>query len=586
MKKLMPYEKFGLINKTFKGKHSNEGRINQKERLQRENEFFLSFIARRTWGKSDLKAALREITRESAELIRTERVSIWWYNDDCSIISCYDLYERSKNRHSEGEVLHSKDFPFYTASHREGEIIAVNDVFRDSRTAQIPYEYFNMHNIKSLMDTPIWLHDRICGLLSFEQVGEKRKWSLADERMASSMAALVSLCVETSEREKAEKALRESEGKYRKLAESTDSIPWEFDILNDRWTYVAPQVERILGYSPEEWTDLQFWAERVHPDDRQWATQYCEECTSRGEDHVFEYRFIRKDGSVAWLYDDVSLELDQGKPVKLRGFMVDITERKKAEEELREFSVELEKKVSERTAQLEAVNRELEAFTYSVSHDLRAPLRAVEGFARIVMEDYGDKLDDEGRRLLQIIYDNTQQMDQLITDLLVLSQATRREIRRVEVDMAALAHSGYVEAAPPGVRDTFELHLNQIPQATGDPNLLKQVWYNLLSNAVKYTMPREERHIELGGYEEGDKRVYYVKDNGVGFDNRYSHKIFGVFQRLHGAREFSGTGIGLAIVQRVVQRHGGAVWSEGEVDKGAAFYFSLPAVLPEEVQNG
>ena len=557
----------------------------REDQLHQQSTYLLSLSAREAWRRTDLKTALEEITEVCSELIQTERVSVWWYNDDCSVISCYELYESNKKRHSSGEELQSKDFPGYTESHRDGEIIAVTDVFKDPRTSEIPAEYFNKHNIKSLMDTPIWMHDRICGLLSFEHTGETRTWARTDEHLATSMAALISFIVESAERESAERSLRENEEKYRKLAESTDAIPWEFDIRKNRWTYVAPQVGRILGYAPEEWTDLKFWTDRIHPDDRQWATEYCEECTRRGEDHVFEYRFIKKDGSVVWLHDDVTLELDQDRPVKLRGFMIDITERKKAEEETHEFNIKLEQKVKERTAQLEAVNRELEAFTYSVSHDLRAPLRAIDGFARIVLEDYGEKLDDEGCRLLQIIYDNTRQMDQLITDLLVLSQATRREIRKVAVNMGELVHTSYVEAAPEEVRKKFELLIQPLLPVTGDPNLIKQVWYNLLSNAVKFTSPCARRCVEVGGYREQDKNIYYVRDNGVGFDPHYSHKLFGVFQRLHGAKEFPGTGIGLAIVQRIVQRHGGEVWAEGDINQGAAFYFSLPDTQPEEVHN-
>jgi signal transduction histidine kinase len=242
---------------------------------------------------------------------------------------------------------------------------------------------------------------------------------------------------------------------------------------------------------------------------------------------------------------------------------------------------ELERRVQERTAELNASNKELESFSYSVSHDLRAPLRAIDGFSRAVDEDYGERLDDEGRRLLGIIRSSTRQMGQLIDDLLDFSRAGRHELRRGPADMTALARlafEGLAGAQPdPGV--TF--HLAPLEDATGDPSLLKQVWVNLMSNALKFSAGRTPSVIEVGGRRDGAQLVYWVRDNGVGFDDRYAHKLFGVFQRLHAAGEFPGTGVGLAIVKRIVTRHGGAVWAESRLEKGATFFFSLPETKGE-----
>jgi light-regulated signal transduction histidine kinase (bacteriophytochrome) len=231
--------------------------------------------------------------------------------------------------------------------------------------------------------------------------------------------------------------------------------------------------------------------------------------------------------------------------------------------------------VRERTAQLEAANKELEAFSYSVSHDLRAPLRAIDGFSRIVQEDYAGKLNDEGRRLLGIIRDNSRKMAQLIDDLLEYSRLGRKPLSTAEIDMKRLVEKVLGELQMSGERPS-RLEIGALPLAHGDAVLVKQAWANLLGNAVKFSSKRDRPLIEVNGHENGAENVYCVKDNGAGFDMKYYDKLFGVFQRLHSEEEFEGTGVGLAIVQRVVTRHGGRVWAEGKVDQGAAFYFSLP----------
>ena len=226
-----------------------------------------------------------------------------------------------------------------------------------------------------------------------------------------------------------------------------------------------------------------------------------------------------------------------------------------------------------RTAELAAVNRELDAFSYSVSHDLRAPLRAVDGYSRMIEEDYGGRLDQEGRRLLAVVRDSSQRMGMLIDDLLNLSRVGRAAIASAKIDMSALVREVQQEA---GIKLPATLTLEGIPGGFGDRSLLKQVWANLMQNAVKYSGRQARPRIEIGGRTDGTEAVYWVRDNGVGFDMKYYEKLFGVFQRLHGAGEFPGTGIGLAIVQRVVARHGGRVWAEGRPGEGAVFYFALP----------
>jgi len=243
-------------------------------------------------------------------------------------------------------------------------------------------------------------------------------------------------------------------------------------------------------------------------------------------------------------------------------------------ERVRRHAEELEQRVKERTAALEAANKELESFSYSVSHDLRAPLRAVDGYAQMLVEDYGERLDDEGRRLLGTVRASAEQMGRLIDDLLKFSQVGRRALSRNPVDMRSLASEVAAElgSAYPKVR----VELGVLPALAGDRALLRHVWSNLIGNALKYSAQKDAPRVQISGRVEGAESIYTVRDNGAGFDMKYYDKLFNVFQRLHREDEFEGTGVGLAIVQRVVARHGGRIWGESVVGEGSSFHFALP----------
>lgn len=246
-----------------------------------------------------------------------------------------------------------------------------------------------------------------------------------------------------------------------------------------------------------------------------------------------------------------------------------------AEEQVRELNASLEERVRERTAELEAANRELEAFSYSVSHDLRAPLRAVDGFSQLLLEDFGDQLPIEGIGYLRTVRSESQRMGRLIDDLLALSRLGRLPLVRQPIDVEGLVRSVLLDFLVEVEGRVVELRLTELAPCHGDPILLRQVWINLLANAFKYTRHRSGTVVEVGSRKESGAMTYWVRDNGAGFDMRYVHKLFGVFERLHAARDYEGTGVGLAIVKRIVERHGGEVWAEGEVGRGACFSFSL-----------
>ena len=385
----------------------------------------------------------------------------------------------------------------------------------------------------------------------------------------------VGTCVDITERKQAEEALRENESRLNRAQEIAHLGSWELDLVNNRLAW-SDEVYRIFGLQPQEFgATYEAFLEAVHPDDRAAVDAAYSDSVREGRDtYEIEHRVVRKStGETRIVHERCEHIRDaSGRIIRSIGMVHDITERKRTEEALRRAHEELQ----EHAGRLEAANKELESFGYSVSHDLRSPLRAIAGFTRMILDEKGATFDPETRRKFGVIQENAEKMGQLIDDLLRLSRLGRAELHRSKLDMGGLVREVIQEIRMTEPEWELVTEIGDLPAAHGDRVMVRQLLANLLSNAVKFTRGKQGARIEVGSFERSGEQVYYVKDNGVGFDMKYYNKLFGVFQRLVSASQFEGTGVGLAIVQRIVQRHGGRVWAEGQMQGGATFYFTLP----------
>ncbi len=362
--------------------------------------------------------------------------------------------------------------------------------------------------------------------------------------------------------------LRHSEERYRTLVELAPDGIFISD-AHGKSSDVNTSGCRMLGYGHDEILTKNI-ADLIAPEEAS-TDPVCRDELRRGSTIISERQFIRKDGTL------LPVEISSGMlpDGQLQRIVRDISERKRAEEVIQKLNSDLEMRVVKRTAELEAANKELEAFSYSVSHDLRAPLRGIDGWSQALIEDFGSQLDDRAQRYLTLVRTETQRMGQLIDDLLGFSRVTRAEMRHERVDLTSTARTIAVYLMDMSPERDVEFVIAEGLNADGDPHLLELTLSNLLNNAFKFTGRTENARIEFGCASLQGKRTFFVRDNGAGFDMTYTKNLFAPFQRMHNLSEFPGTGIGLATVQRIIHRHGGQVWAEGEVNRGATFYFTL-----------
>jgi PAS domain S-box-containing protein len=451
---------------------------------------------------------------------------------------------------------------------REQRTYVCNDVRADPGTAPWRAQMYQ-HGIRASAAIPVRLQDKVCGTLTVYASDpgffHSKETALLEEA-AHDISFALDVFVSEDRRRAAEAALSKSEASLAAAQSRARIGNWEIELVSGAVTWSA-EMFRIFGREPQhDAPSMKKVIELIHPDDRETFQAKHESSVTEGKGHRQFFRVVHPDGTVCWIEGIADFIKDeQGWPVLMVGTAQDVTAMKRANDEISQLNATLEQKVAARTAELQAANKELEAFSYSVSHDLRAPLRAINGFTGIVLKDFAQDMPEAGRNYLDRIRNGGERMGQLIDDLLSFSRLSRQPI----------SDSAVEELKPQMEGREIDLRIGDLPSCHGDANLLKQAWINLIANAVKYTRGRSRAVIEIGCAQESGEPVYFVRDNGAGFDMKYAGKLFGVFQRLHRASEFEGTGVGLAIVQRVIHRHGGRIWATAGKNRGATFSFTL-----------
>ena len=433
--------------------------------------------------------------------------------------------------------------------------------------------------VRSVAAIPILVGGRLVAILLVYS-GEAGVFAGEERDLLQEMANDVGLAlqhVEHGERHQvAMAALEHSESRLASILTSLNSGIWSADPYTRAMTYVNPAFERIFGHSSAEFlADPALRFRDIHPEDRESVAASYYAALEAAGNASFEYRLRLPNGETRWIQDRGWVVQEGGRAARFDGIAADITERKQSEEEIWRLNATLERRVAERTAQLEAANRELNAFSYSVSHDLRAPLRAIEGFSALLAERIGSRLDAEELGFLQRIRRGVARMSALIEGMLQLARLSTQSLHRTPVDLSAMAReiADELQAESPGRK--VEWRIAPYLAADADAPLLRAALQNLLGNAWKFTGRVERPIIEMGSTTSDGEAIFWVRDNGAGFDMAYSDRLFDTFHRMHGEQEFPGTGIGLATVKRIISRHGGRIRAEAAPEAGATFYFSL-----------
>ena len=482
---------------------------------------------------------------------------------------------------SAGIPAHQEDVLLASELEKRSLVLQTGEPFQTTQSQYLPEEaaIWTSQGILSLLEVPIFVGDQWWGVIGFDDCQRERQWTAAEIDALKVAAGIIRAAIQ---RQKADYATREREELYRRAISAADAVPYYQDYASQTYPFMGEGIQHLVGYPADQITP-QFWMLLIEEvivlgEGKGLSHQEAIRRARRGDFNIWrsDFRIHTRSGESRWIADAaVELYGSDGSAYGSIGILQDITDRKRSEEEARQLNVILEQRVRERTTELEASNRELEAFSYSVSHDLRAPLRGIDGYSKLLVEDYQDVISPEGQNYLRNIRSAAQKMGQLIDDLLLLSRVTRAEMHRELVNLSALAEEVVASLREQEPARTVQVSIQSEMNTLGDANLLRIMLRNLLSNAWKFTGKTGQPVIEVGAQQQEAGLVFFVRDNGAGFNMKYAHRLFTAFQRLHNPEDFEGTGIGLATVQRVISRHGGKIWVEAEEDKGATFYFTL-----------
>lgn len=583
-----PARAYGVLVDVTARKLAEEAHAHQEARLRRQNAALLDIAEKETLHLGDLDAALRLITEAAARALAVSRASFWGL--DADQMCCRDLFERegeSAGRHSSGPVLTSGAYPDYFAALEAGRAIAADDAVADPRTRELA-AYLDRHEIRSMLDAPVRVGGHVAGVLCLEHVssepvkaGGGRAWMADEVQFAGTLADLIALAMEARKRRAAELALRASEVQTRAmLGAIRDAI-----LLVDAAGHVVEfnqAAEAMFGRTREEMLGEDVIARLLPAGQRDHALTAMTRLRERnapGTQTCAEMVGVRRDGTEFPVEVSIFTVHDED-GMATGAFVRDLTEQPPTGG-LREphpvalADTDLEALIEARTRDVRAAMMEMESFSYTVSHDLRAPIRAIDAFAQLLSDECSGALGERGERYLQRIRAAARRLSILVNDFMLLARVASTELSRVPVDLTALGRS-IVEELRQGSSDRdVTFRIDERLEAMGDPGLLRILLENLIGNAWKFTARHPTATITLGAKSYGDDTIFTLRDDGAGFDPTHADRLFRPFSRLHAVGDFDGTGIGLAIARKIVERHGGRIWAEGAVERGAAFHFTL-----------
>ena len=522
-----------------------------------------------------LQDASAKILQVLCESLGWDVGAIWRVDPDANLMRCLEIWHGPETDAAEfvavsWQLTFASGVGMPGRVWSRGEPVWVPDVLLDSNFPRVTMAAKS--GLHAAIGFPIKIGKNIYGVIEFFS----REIREPDSDLLQMVGDTGNKIGQFIERKRMEEALKEQECSLVTAQALAHLGSWEWHIKSgeERW---SDEQFCIFGYEPQSFApSYGTFIQTLHPDDRDRVLIAVKKTLDEQALYDLECRIMRPNGEIRFVQCCGNVYRDQaGQSVRMAGTVLDITERKRVEEEITLLNADLERRVSQRTAELKAANKELESFSYSVSHDLRAPLRSIDGFSQALLEDCADKLDEPGKDALRRVRAASQRMGKLIDDLLQLSRTTQSELQRGPLDVSALALASATEVRNIWPGRQVKLIIAPGLHAEGDQQLLRIVFDNLLGNAWKFTSKREQATIEVGAISHNGTTAYFVRDNGAGFDMAYSDKLFGAFQRLHAIADYPGTGIGLATVQRIIHRHGGRVWAEGKVDEGATFYFTL-----------